>query len=101
VPVSHRCLLLRFFFQAEDGIRDFHVTRVQTCALPILTDNADGLLRRALALAEQPLALHAAFAPRPPSGATLSAVGGETAWLGSEIGRASCRESVETCVVAA
>src|SRR5690606_41202572 len=26
-----------FFFQAEDGIRDFHVTGVQTCALPIIT----------------------------------------------------------------
>src|SRR5690606_41038704 len=24
-----------FFFQAEDGIRVFHVTGVQTCALPI------------------------------------------------------------------
>src|SRR5690606_39589719 len=31
------CVLLScfFFFQAEDGIRDFHVTGVQTCALPI------------------------------------------------------------------
>src|SRR5207253_8065931 len=29
-----------FFFQAEDGIRDGHVTGVQTCALPI-----SGLLR--------------------------------------------------------
>src|SRR5690606_39656371 len=28
---------LYFFFQAEDGIRDFHVTGVQTCALPILS----------------------------------------------------------------
>src|SRR6266511_4716424 len=28
-------LLFFFFFQAEDGIRDFHVTGVQTCALPI------------------------------------------------------------------
>src|SRR5690606_40254420 len=28
-------LLLFFFFQAEDGIRGFHVTGVQTCALPI------------------------------------------------------------------
>src|SRR5690606_40581172 len=28
------CLFV-FFFQAEDGIRDFHVTGVQTCALPI------------------------------------------------------------------
>src|SRR5690606_40799791 len=25
------------FFQAEDGIRDFHVTGVQTCALPIFS----------------------------------------------------------------
>src|SRR5690606_13468665 len=25
-----------FFFQEEDGIRAFHVTGVQTCALPIL-----------------------------------------------------------------
>src|SRR5690606_41181497 len=29
-------LVVFFFFQAEDGIRDFHVTGVQTCALPIL-----------------------------------------------------------------
>src|SRR5439155_11914630 len=29
-----------FFFQAEDGIRDGHVTGVQTCALPISTNEA-------------------------------------------------------------
>src|SRR5690606_39355887 len=29
------CSLSTFFFQAEDGIRVFHVTGVQTCALPI------------------------------------------------------------------
>src|SRR5439155_11483005 len=28
---------IAFFFQAEDGIRDGHVTGVQTCALPILS----------------------------------------------------------------
>src|SRR5205807_4026129 len=28
-------MLLYFFFQAEDGIRDYKVTGVQTCALPI------------------------------------------------------------------
>src|SRR3984893_19106491 len=28
------------FFQAEDGIRDGHVTGVQTCALPICTPGA-------------------------------------------------------------
>src|SRR5690606_41032886 len=32
VPQPRCCF---FFFQAEDGIRDFHVTGVQTCALPI------------------------------------------------------------------
>src|SRR5690606_39663874 len=31
---------LVFFFQAEDGIRDFHVTGVQTCALPISKTSA-------------------------------------------------------------
>src|SRR5690606_40521043 len=41
-----------FFFQAEDGIRDFHVTGVQTCALPICVEAegahgpvAEGVLR--------------------------------------------------------
>src|SRR2546430_9260736 len=29
------CIQIRFFFQAEDGIRDYTVTGVQTCALPI------------------------------------------------------------------
>src|SRR5688500_19535629 len=48
-------LLIFFFFQAEDGIRDYKVTGVQTCALPIsnvpgvagtwkdLTDNVNQL----------------------------------------------------------
>ena len=34
--VWYVCLvILFFFFQAEDGIRDWSVTGVQTCALPI------------------------------------------------------------------
>src|SRR6266700_395407 len=33
-----------FFFQAEDGIRDFHVTGVQTCALPILRGPRGGMI---------------------------------------------------------
>src|SRR5439155_7910816 len=33
-PISRNRLVF-FFFQAEDGIRDGHVTGVQTCALPI------------------------------------------------------------------
>src|SRR5256884_1335607 len=34
-------LLLCFFFQAEDGIRDVAVTGVQTCALPIYLRSTD------------------------------------------------------------
>src|SRR5207253_7397968 len=44
-----------FFFQAEDGIRDGHVTGVQTCALPILTRHvqvAEMVLERAKRLVE-------------------------------------------------
>src|SRR5438876_3717781 len=33
-----------FFFQAEDGIRDGRVTGVQTCALPIFTDEGHIIL---------------------------------------------------------
>src|SRR5256885_8562766 len=33
--VSRYVFILFFFFQAEDGIRDYKVTGVQTCALPI------------------------------------------------------------------
>src|SRR5256885_13211218 len=54
-----------FFFQAEDGIRDYKVTGVQTCALPISeqrirflsniqseTHRIQGLVDRMLKLAE-------------------------------------------------
>src|SRR5438093_5562338 len=34
-PAARCVLLFLFFFQAEDGIRDWSVTGVQTCALPI------------------------------------------------------------------
>src|SRR5437016_14383612 len=33
-------ILQFFFFQAEDGIRDWSVTGVQTCALPICDERA-------------------------------------------------------------
>src|SRR2546429_5581767 len=36
-------LVVFFFFQAEDGIRDVAVTGVQTCALPICCAGAAGL----------------------------------------------------------
>src|SRR3989454_8287405 len=34
-----------FFFQAEDGIRDYKVTGVQTCALPISKPDGPGVSR--------------------------------------------------------
>ena len=33
--VVWRCVVLFFFFQAEGGIRDGHVSGVQACALPV------------------------------------------------------------------
>src|SRR5439155_19195966 len=37
--IAQSSRLFFFFFQAEDGIRDGHVTGVQTCALPILLES--------------------------------------------------------------
>src|SRR5256885_9487027 len=39
-------MLSFFFFQAEDGIRDYKVTGVQTCALPISAGDGGDLARR-------------------------------------------------------
>src|SRR5439155_12859574 len=39
--MSKRLFQYFFFFQAEDGIRDGHVTGVQTCALPISAIHCD------------------------------------------------------------
>src|SRR5690606_23333478 len=60
---------LVFFFQAEDGIRDFHVTGVQTCALPI----SSGL----------PAHSASSFPPpkRLPSPAASTATAGSAMWM--------------------
>src|SRR5580658_10964435 len=39
VLVARGLLPLSFLFQAEDGIRDYKVTGVKTCALPISRDH--------------------------------------------------------------
>src|SRR5690606_40933244 len=39
---SISCIHLYFYFHAEYGIRDFHVTGVQTCALPISRETFRG-----------------------------------------------------------
>src|SRR5256885_4853995 len=56
-----------FFFQAEDGIRDYKVTGVQTCALPI----SPGRGASAPAAGRRPGRPAAgAEAPRPGAGAS-------------------------------
>src|SRR5205085_8064042 len=93
-----------FFFQAEDGIRDLTVTGVQTCALPISgreAGAANAYHRPRVAL---PLR-RAARGERRVTEAILRVedlakeyrvrVGGRRAVLHAEIGRASCRESVD------
>src|SRR5690606_40389252 len=50
-----------FFFQAEDGIRDFHVTGVQTCALPICPAIAASGLKLRAALLKTRLPCRSAF----------------------------------------
>src|SRR5690606_40750340 len=81
--------LVFFFFQAEDGIRDFHVTGVQACALPIYQMGGATSLR-AVRSRIGPSTTTAATrrtlrrrATRSPSIAPPTSV---------EIGRASCRE---------
>src|SRR5437016_10365838 len=94
--------LILFFFQAEDGIRDWSVTGVQTCALPIFAAKlpwTSSCLVRAMAARHL---LHRRGLPctlylgvnrdQPPLRAH--------AWLRSgvvcvKIGRASCRERGE------
>src|SRR5690606_40127265 len=67
-PDTHGFTLVFFFFQAEDGIRDFHVTGVQTCALPIC--GSHGRERRRLIVRKSPLSRcsppTASCAPYPP-----------------------------------
>src|SRR5262249_56788048 len=90
VVASQFCLssVMLFFFQAEDGIRDWSVTGVQTCALPI----------------------YSAAPRRREAGRPLEAGAGSPVqgggWLRGDppprvrkIGRASCRERVEISVV--
>src|SRR5690606_39290778 len=95
---------------AEDGIRDFHVTGVQTCALPILTMPLDTTLVFITSSREGATGDHSIFySRRNPSGWTVPALaavinnehsngaasitpGGEALY---QIGRASCRDSGE------
>src|SRR5690606_39407545 len=95
------------FFQAEDGIRDFHVTGVQTCALPICYEGHPAAVRMGDMLVTSGIAAtygdHAAVPTDPVSPMTTSAAERQMERIidsleemcATEIGRASCRERGE------
>src|SRR5699024_11374973 len=95
------------FFQAEDGIRDRNVTGVQTCALPIFLSSNFGTETSEI---QRPLAATVTAAPassKAARGRWISEVSVPKLELRirilrpfrgvvmAEIGRASCRESVQ------
>src|SRR5439155_15819290 len=92
--------LFFFFFQAEDGIRDGHVTGVQTCALPIFDGSArTHLLDRLGFRPELGECAHCRQSLAEETNGWEPAVGGalcaSCATQLPKIGRASCRERVE------
>src|SRR5256886_10280796 len=97
-PIASRLLVVVFFFQAEDGIRDLTVTGVQTCALPILQrvwsasvdDKKAVALRLGLGLSVAGNRVYAAGHRGDIVAIDVSS--GRILWR--KIGRASCRERV-------
>src|SRR5262249_56203004 len=93
------CCVCFFFFQAEDGIRDWSVTGVQTCALPISPLGIEVL--GATPDAQKRL-LHGVLGQVGAAGdAEREAIGQRRQPVVElrEIGRASCRERGESSVV--
>src|SRR5690606_39999001 len=94
-----------FLIQAEDGIRNFHVTGVQTCALPILpmavrvkvweeNKNAVSIMRGPLTYS---LKIKEEYVEKDSKASAI----GDSKWQEDadpskwQIGRASCRERVD------
>src|SRR5437868_14118918 len=80
-------------FHAEEGIRDRNVTGVQTCALPIYFR---GLIQRAPTITQtaNTAGITASHMPAAASAAVAAQLIDANA-SAKEIGRASCRGSVE------
>src|SRR5262249_59106445 len=95
------CVLFVFFFQAEDGIRDWSVTGVQTCALPICNwidlIKLEGCGSRTLAELISWQCLSRAYMETPEGQAGVDVIQ-QILRDANEIGRASCRERVEDSV---
>src|SRR5688500_19548350 len=97
-------MLFIFFFQAEDGIRDYKVTGVQTCALPILVGVTSALAqrdyRRVLSFN---LVGHIGYTTMGLGLLTPLGLAGSLLYVIHhiiEIGRASCREREKISVIA-
>src|SRR5256885_12590456 len=91
-----------FFFQAEDGIRDYKVTGVQTCALPIFVRRhpaglAEFAAQEILALVGPP-GFDLAVAHMDSGGQRLHGGVRDVGRVVVEIGRASGRERGEISV---
>src|SRR5438093_3631589 len=100
--------IVLFFFQAEDGIRDWSVTGVQTCALPI-SGRAAGVGLHFLDELRLEPADHLRDPVLPPlrrrhtrlAARRLVGGRGDSRRGHGQIGRASCRERVDGTGVAA
>src|SRR5256885_6975482 len=92
---AYGCLVV-FFFQAEDGIRDYKVTGVQTCALPISRTKQPVVARQAIGqLAVEVAHGRVGEGLRGQRKAKVAQREALARGLpGIEIGRASCRERV-------
>src|SRR5262249_57266470 len=86
---------LYFFFQAEDGIRDWSVTGVQTCALPISVYGKASIRPTVIGPTRQ-------IFDSPSHPYTVGLMDAFPSIRGPKrslkIGRASCRERVEIAV---
>src|SRR5256885_4599107 len=87
-----------FFFQAEDGIRDYKETGVQTCALPIFQAVRDGGLDFYFRTVQEvwtcPDTRSVCVSRTLRRRSTSKAISRRSRSLSQEIGRASCRERV-------
>src|SRR5690606_39611197 len=73
-----------FFFQAEDGIRDFHVTGVQTCALPISRHSFGALRNGGREGADRPTTSYTRLRSTPPVGRSRQRLRSEERRVGKE-----------------
>src|SRR5256885_3131795 len=94
---ASRASMFYFFFQAEDGIRDYKVTGVQTCALPIsAVQTATARAPHLVLFFQNSAATSNGASAEYPANAYWLAIskmdGG--ALRAIKIGRASCRERV-------